>query len=166
MKKVLVWAAMVVLPGIIFPASSARADAVYGVRETATEILVDVPKFCRPLKTVWEVQWEQKSDNEDALDAILAFMGKENGSKLTVSYLRRDSLKLSAPWRGGRTVHIPKFDAKGKPIKITRLSIVAFSEEFIDLSPNNWGYASQNSRWVDGASIAPPVRAGVWGKCS
>jgi hypothetical protein len=165
--KVLVGVAILALLMVMFLFSQkARADGMHGVRETATEILVEVPKFCRPLKVVWEIRWEQEGDSKEIRDILLKFIETDKGAKLTVPYLKVNALKLSAMWRGGQTVHIPKFDAKGKPIKITHLSIVALSEEFIDLSPNNWGYASQNSRWVDGASIAPPVRVGVWGKCT
>ncbi len=162
MKKALSGVFIIALLAIILSAQPVRADGMHGVRETATEILVDVPRFCRPVKFVWEVRWEQNADNEDAM---LGFTQGDKNAKIVVDHLRPGALKLHIMWQGGRTVHIPKLDAKGKPIKIKHLSIVAFGEEFIDLSPNNWGYVSQNSQWVDGASIAPPVRVGVWGKC-
>lgn len=155
--------AIVAFAAMMFLLPKARADGVYGVRETATEVLVDVPRFCRPLKVVWEVQWEQKTNDEDALDAILASMQKEKGAKVTSHYLRRDALKLSAIWQGGRTIHIPKFDAKGKPIKIEQLSILALGGGDKLMNEKNWALVAVDSKVM---VTSPPVNVGTWGKCS
>lgn len=162
-KNVLSGAIILALLAIILSSPQARADGMHGVRETATEILVEVPKFCRPLKTVWEVRWEQNADNEDA---IFSFPQKENGQKIVLQYKRQGAFKFHALWRGGETIRIPKFDAKGKSIKIKFVSILALGEENGNLSKDNWLYESQNSRWVNGAIISSPVRVGTWGKCS
>lgn len=162
-KNVLSAVAVIALLAVIFSAPPARADGLHGVTETAKEILIDVPRFCRPLKTVWTVRWEENTDNKGVM---LSFTRKEKGAKIVVSYLRPGAVKLHALWRGGETVHIPKFDTKGKPIKVKLVSILALGDESGLPSDDNWLYESQNSRWVDGAIASPPVSVGTWGKCT
>ena len=153
--------AIVAFAAMMFLSPKAHADGMHGVRETATEVLVDVPKFCRPLKVRWEAQWEWAADNEDA---VLSFVQRDE-KKVTVIRFTPGSIKVETIWRGGETVHIPKF-AKGKLIKIKLVSILALGEENGNFSKDNWLYESQNSRWVNGAMISPPVRVGTWGRCS
>lgn len=160
--KVLVGVAIIALLAVMFLFSpKARADGMHGVRETATEVLVDVPKFCRPTKVKWEIQWEQNADNENVM---LSFVKKDE-KKVRVSVFQKGHLIIQTIWRGGETIHIPKL-ANGKPIKVKFLSILAFGDDDRAFDTNNWHYESQNSRWVNGASISPPVRVGIWGKCS
>ncbi|MFZ1719741.1 MAG: hypothetical protein WAU28_00135 [Candidatus Moraniibacteriota bacterium] len=159
-KNVLSGAFILALIAMIFSSPQVRADGVHGVRETAKEILVEVPKFCRPLKTVWEVRWKQNADNEDVM---LGFTHKDNGSKITVGYLRPGALKIDVLWQGGRTVHIPKLDAKGRPIKVEFVSILALGGGDKLMNEKNWTLVA-----VDGIVMvtSPPVNEGTWGKCS
>lgn len=162
-KNVLSAAAIIALLAIIFSVSPARADGLHGVTETAKEILVEVPRFCRPLKVKWEIQWDETPYNENLMKG---FIYADKGAKIKANPPRPGVLKVYAVWSGGETIHIPKFDTKGKPIKIKRVSIIALGDEFADFSPKNWGYISQDSRWTDGAIISPPVSVGTWGSCT
>ncbi len=159
-EKVLSGAVLMLLLAVILSSPQVRADGMHGVRETATEILVEVPKFCRPVKFVWEARWEQNADNEDAM---LSFTQGDKNAKIVVDDLRHGVLKLHIMWKGGQIVRIPKFDAKGKPIKIKRLSIAGMGDEFGDLSQDNWIFILSGVR---ATTISPPVRVGTWGKCS
>jgi hypothetical protein len=159
--KVLVGVAILALLAVMFLFSpKARADGMHGVRETATEILVDVPRFCKPLKTVWEAQWEENADNKDVM---LSFTRKEKGAKIGVDYFRPGSIKVHALWGGDATVRIPKFDAKGNPIKVRLVSILALGGGDKLLNEKNWALVA-----VDGKVMvtSPPVNVGTWGKCS
>jgi hypothetical protein len=162
-KNVLSGAFILALIAMIFSSPQVKADGVHGVRETAREILVEVPKFCRPLTVVWEAQWEQAASNKDALDAIVSSMQKDSGTKVVPHYLHHDALKLASIWRAGETIHIPKFDAKGNPIKIGFLSILALGGGEKLLNKNNWVFIFADGRVVD---ISPPVNVGTWGKCT
>jgi len=163
MKKVLSWMFVAFLLAITLQATKVRADGTYGVTETTKEILVEVPKFCRPLKVKWEIQWDETPYNENLMKG---FIYADKGAKIKANPPRPGVLKVYAVWSGGETIHIPKFDTKGKPIKIKRVSIIALGDEFADFSPKNWGYISQDSRWTDGAIISPPVSVGTWGSCT
>lgn len=159
MKKVLFWMALTILSSLGLSVSPALADGVHGVRETAREILVDVPKFCRPLKVVWEVVWERNDDNKDLMFSFI----KRDEKKMKVLSYQRGAYRVETIWRGGEVVRIPKFDSKGHPIRVKILSILAQGEEGGVLSDDNWLYESQNDRWVNGATVSPLVRDGTWG---
>jgi len=161
-KNVLSAVAIIALPVIIFSAASARADGVYGVTETAKEILVEVPRFCRPLKVKWEVWWERTDENADLMFSII----ERDEKKLRVMSMKPGHYSIETVWRGGGTVHIPKLDKKGKLIKVRLVSILALGDESGIPSKDNWLYESQNSRWVDGAIASPPIQVGTWGKCT
>lgn len=158
-KNVLSWAFVFVLIAMIFSPPQARADGMPGVRETAREVLVDVPKFCRSVKFIWDVRWERNDDNKDLMVSFI----KRDVNKLKVLSFQPGAYRVETVWRGGEVVHIPKFDAKGHPIKVKILSILAQGEEGGVLSADNWLYESQNARWVNGATVSPLVRDGTWG---
>ncbi len=157
-KNVFLAVAFIALPVLTFFAHPARAEGMHGVRETATEILVEVPRFCRPVKFVWEILWEQNATNEEA---ILSFVHRDEKKLKTLS-LQTGRVRVETVWRGGETVRIQKFDAKGKPIKINRLSFFGMGDEMGDLSQDNWGFILD--RGIP-KNISPPVRVGTWGKC-
>ena len=122
-KNVLSWAFVFALIAMIFSAPQVKADGVHGVRETAKEIFVEVPLSCnKSVEFVWEAKWKWTADNEDT---VFAFPQKDKGQKIVVQYIRPGAFKFHAPWRGGETVRSPKFDAKGNPIKMEFLSILA-----------------------------------------
>lgn len=162
-KNVLSWAFGIALIAITFSPAQARADGMPGVRETAKEILVYVPKFCRSVKFEWEVQWDRNPDNENAM---ALFISADDEKKVKVLYLQGGHLSVQTVWRGGETIRIPKFDAKGRPIRIKLVSILAYGDDDRAFNTNNWSYESHNGRWVNGATISPSVHAGTWGgKC-
>ncbi len=161
-KNVLSGAFILALIAMIFSPPQARADGMPGVRETAREVLVDVPKFCRPLRVVWEVVWERNDDNKDLMISFI----KRDEKKLKVLSYQRGAYRVETIWRGGEVVRIPKFDSKGHPIQVQVLSILALGEKGGFLNDENWVYESQNARWVNGATVSPLVRVGTWGVCT
>ena len=157
--NVLSGAIILALFALILSSTLARAEGMQGVRETAKEVLVDVPKFCRPLKVVWEIRWEENAINKSAM---ISFLHADDPSKVKSLSSGLGVAKFQTIWSGAETVHIPKFDAKGKPIKIKRLSIAGMGDELGDFSMDNWIFI------LDGGvpkNVSPQVRVGTWGKC-
>ena len=158
-KNVLSGAFILALIAMIFSMPQARADGVYGVRETAKEILVEVPKFCRPVKFVWEVQWEETPVNAAA---VLFLMKVDDKKSIRFLSDRPGSLRVQTVWRGGQ-VGIPKFDVNGRPIKIGFLSILALGGGEKLQNRNNWAFILSDGKVMN---ISPPENAGTWGKCT
>lgn len=147
--------------GFGLSASPALAEGVHGVRETATEILIDVPRMCKSVIFEWEGIYERNENNKDA---VMSFVQSDN-NKFGTLFFKEGHYRFRTTWRGGETIRIPKFDAKGKPIKISLVSIIAYGDDDRAFDTNNWRYESQNGRWVYGATVTPAVRVGFWGQC-
>lgn len=155
-KNVLSGAFILALIALIFSVPQARADGMPGVRETAKEILVDVPKFCRPLETRWTLTLTHAVGKDDALDLMLLFHRKKTGSKIEVYQLRSDVVEISALYPGGETIHIPK----DKRIKFVGISAAGSPEPGKD----NWAYTAYGGGM--GNILSDPVRRGLWGQCT
>ena len=159
MKKVWVLSALAILAlvAMMFLLPKARADGMHGVTVTKTEILVEVPPTCGPRKFVWRARWEWTADNEDV---VMSFVERDE-KKVKVVRFKPGDIEVETIWRAGQTVRIQRF-AKGKEIKIRRLSIAGMGDELGDFSQDNWIFI------LDGGipkNISPPVRDGMWGKC-
>lgn len=135
-KNVLSGTIALVLIAMIFSPPQARADGMPGVRETPTEILVDIPPSC-PVKFVWDIQWEETPQNKP----LMITLAQADNSKIHRLLVKESGeLKFETIWSGGRTVRIPKVDAKGKPIRITFLSILALGGGAKLQNKNNWAF--------------------------
>jgi hypothetical protein len=155
-KNVLSWAFALALIAMIFSSPQVRADGMPGVRETATEILVDVPKFCHLLETRWTLTLTHATGKDDALDVLLIFNRKEKGHKASVYQLRPDVVEISAAYAGGETIHIPK----DKRIKFVGILATGSPEPGRD----NWAYVAYGGKV--GRILSDPVRRGLWGQCT
>lgn len=155
-KNVLWGTIALVLIAMIFSMPQAHADGMPGVRETAREVLVDVPKFCRPLETKWTLTLTNAVGKEDALDLMLLFHRKKTGSKIEVYQLRPDVVEISAPYPGGETLHIPKDP------RIKFIGILATGSP--EPGRDNWAYTAYGGKM--GTILSDPVRRGLWGKCT
>ena len=153
MMKVLFRLVLTILSLFALSVSPALADRTPGVTETATEILVEAPKFCRLLETKWTLTLTHAVGKDDARDLLLRFIRKEKGQKANVHLLRPDVVEVSAPYLGNETIHIPK----DKRIKFVGILATGSPEPKKD----NWAYTAYGGKM--GSILSDPVRPGIWG---